>query len=484
MKRLNDLPTAHVWKIFQEISRIPRASGNEENIGKWLHSFAQKQGLKSRIDDTGNVIVRADATPGMEKRPALAFQGHMDMVAAKEPESSHDFSRDPIIPRVIEIKDEAFVTATDTTLGADDGIGIAIALAIMTDPDLEHGPLEALFTVGEEVSMIGINGFAPGILESKYMINIDSETDDEVTVGCAGGTDAEFRFPLVYEPESCPCGLKIMLSGFTGGHSGMEIHKKRANAIQTLAMLLKELLSSCEVKLSSINGGSFRNAIPVGAGAVLGGTAEEIARARTVTSDLIQQIADQYKSTDPGIKLATEIISETPAVSKDDSKDIIATLCEMPDGVLTMSSRFSGVVETSLNLGVITTCDKEIVTSSLLRSLNDTAAMENILQEVANRHKTQVRFFNRYPGWDPSPDSKLLNAYAKVYTDFNFKKPKVAVIHAGVECGILRGKYPDLDIISIGPNISGAHTTTERVSVPSVEKIYGMILTVMEELTE
>lgn len=482
MKRLNDLPTARVWQIFQDIVKIPRASGNEKGIAGWIISFAKKHHIDAKIDETGNVILKQKATKGYEDRPSLSFQGHMDMVAVKTNDSKHDFTKDPIRPQVIEIKGEPFICAKDTTLGADDGIGIAIALAIMTDPEIEHGPLEALFTIGEEVSMVGINGFKEGILNSNYMINIDSETDDEVTIGCAGGTDAEFSFNLNYENEISPNGLKIELTGFTGGHSGIEIHKKRANGIQTLAILLRQLFADSNIKLNSIDGGMFRNAIPTFASAVVGGDAQELLKIKELAKNLVENIKDQYKDTDEGIKLTLTDLTGVKTISQTDSLTIINTLCEMPDGVLSMSSDFEDVVQSSINLGKITTSENEITTSSLMRSLVDTKPLERILQAVADKYKVNVKFFNSYPGWEPSGHSALLNCYSKVYEDFNFKKPKVVVIHAGVECGILRGKYPNMDIISIGPNIIGAHTTSEKVSVPSVEKIYGLILETMEEL--
>ncbi len=482
MKRLNDLPTALVWKIFQEISKIPRASGNERNVAEWIANYAQKKGIEAQIDETGNVILKKEATKGLENRPTLAFQGHMDMVAVKTSDSQHDFEKDPIIPYIMEIKGEQFVKAKDTTLGADDGIAVAMALAIMTDPEIEHGPLEALFTVGEEVSMVGINGVKAGVLDSKYMINIDSETDDEVTIGCAGGCDAEFHFNLEYENNEQD-GIEIELTGFTGGHSGIEINKKRANGIQTLAILIREILSNAQVKLSSFNGGMFRNAIPHYASAILGGSKEELKKAHDAAEKLIKNIKEQYQATDPNIKLTIKPVSNVKTINSQSTSEIIATICEMPDGVLTMSSEFPEVVESSLNIGVISTKENEIITSSLLRSLVNTTPIENLLQAVADRHNYKVKFFNRYPGWEPSGNSKLLDCYSRIYEDFNFKKPKISVIHAGVECGILRGKYPSLDIISIGPNVIGAHTTEERVSVPSVEKIYGLILSVMDELT-
>lgn len=485
MERLNDLPTAGLWNIFQELSKIPHASGNEKAIAGWICSFAEKNGIEAFTDQAGNVILRKKASEGCENSPSVCMQGHMDMVAVKTPESSHDFAKDPLSLKIEEINDIPYVTADGTTLGADDCIGVAAALAVMTDPELRHGPLEALFTVGEEVSMVGMNELAPGLLRSSLMLNLDSENDEEVTVGCAGGEDARFRFPLTQAASRMVRRIEVTLSGLTGGHSGIEIHKNRANAICVLSRILKTAADKYSVSLQEFTGGTFRNAIPVSASAVIYCEPDRCDEIRTLLNDAFTSFSEKYAQTDPGMNLTVELSEqeeELAATDSDTSASILNTICEMPDGVITMSDEFEDRVETSCNLGLIRTENSVINTESLMRSLISTGPVAQTLADIADRHGFKVEFSNKYPCWTPSRNSILLKQYERIYEEFNFKKPDVCVLHAGVECGLLLGKYPDMDVISFGPTIIGAHTVEEKVSVYSVEKFYGMLTQMLEEL--
>ena len=484
MDRLNDLPTAKLWEIFQELAKIPHASGNESHIAGWILKFAKKNHIEGQLDKAGNVILRKKASKGFEHAPAVCMQGHMDMVAVRGENSRHDFSKDPLKLKIVEIKDIPYVTADNTTLGADDCIGVAAALTIMTDPDLEHGPLEALFTVGEETSMVGMNAFEANQLKCRYMLNLDSENDEEVTVGCAGGEDARFEFPLNYQSYDRYSAVTLSLAGLTGGHSGIEIHKKRANAIQTLALILREIGNHYNISLQKISGGTFRNAIPNEVSAVIGCAGSDCGDLIKLCKELENGVKEQYAKTDPNLILLAEAesVSSFRGISHDDTMNIIETLCEMPDGIIRMSDEFSDTVETSCNLGLIRTLEDKITTESLMRSFIDTRPVCNILDSIAEKHHVSVAFSNKYPGWTPDKNSSLLKTYCRIYEDFNFKKPAVCVIHAGVECGLMLNKYPDIDVISFGPTITGAHTVDEKVSVYSVEKFYGLLIELIGEL--
>lgn len=483
MERLKEIPTANLWKIFTELSKIPHASGNENAIANWILQFAQKNNITGFIDDTGNVILRKKATKGCENKPSVCLQAHLDMVAVKGKNSYHDFLKDPLKLRIIEIKDEPFVTATDTTLGADDCIGVAAALATMTEKDIDHGPIEALFTIGEETAMVGANGLKEGILKAKYLLNLDSENDSEVIIGCAGGCDAQFTFDLKYEQKNLSC-FSLVLTGLTGGHSGIEIHQKRANAIIVSSLILKHLNSKFNsLQLKSINGGSFRNAIPNQIECQFGISNSEVDLLKEEIQKIEQETKDQYSKTDPNLQIIlADNISDNNYITKEVTEKIIKVISSMPDGVLTESSDFKDVVESSINIGIIRTNENELVTKSLMRSLIDTAPIANVLTKIAEVNNIKLEIGNKYPGWTPAKTSFLLNKYKTIYQDFNFVEPKVSVIHAGVECGIILSKYKNLDIISFGPTIIGAHTIDEKVSVYSVEKFWGLLLEMLQNI--
>lgn len=333
--------------------------------------------------------------------------------------------------------------------------------------------------------MVGMNELEPGLLRSSLMLNLDSENDEEVTVGCAGGEDARFSFPLTQAASRRVRRIEVTLSGLTGGHSGIEIHKNRANAICVLSRILKTAADKYSVSLQEFTGGTFRNAIPVSASAVIYCEPDRCDEIRTLLNDAFTSFSEKYAQTDPGMNLTVELSEqeeELAATDSDTSASILNTICEMPDGVITMSDEFEDRVETSCNLGLIRTENSVINTESLMRSLISTGPVAQTLADIADRHGFKVEFSNKYPCWTPSRNSILLKQYERIYEEFNFKKPDVCVLHAGVECGLLLGKYPDMDVISFGPTIIGAHTVEEKVSVYSVEKFYGMLTQMLEEL--
>ncbi len=480
MDRLQSLPSARIWEIFLELSRIPRASGNEKEAAKWVAGYASARGLISRIDGTGNVLITATATPGWEQVPALAFQAHLDMVPVCDPGCSHDFTRDPLELEIREYAGEPFVTAVHTTLGADDGIGVATALAIITDPDLQHGPLEAVFTVAEETSMQGAAKFREGMLASEMMVNIDSENDQEVIIGAAGGCDLHASMPMRRTAVSGEEGLLLRFSGFTGGHSGIDIHHGRANAIITAARVVRELTAEIPLRLASFEGGTLRNAIPVNAQVLLCGTPEDTALAARKAAAIAASLKTEHRDTDPRISLEAVSHDPAPAMSPEDTRRYVKAICDLPDGVVTMSEEFPEVVESSSNLGLVTSRNGILMITALLRSLTSTGDLKKMMAEALEQAGARIEEANEYPAWTPSAHSPLLKLYEGIYQENCFSKPQINVLHAGVECGILKAAYPAMDIISLGPTIIGAHTTGERVSVPSVEKIYGLLLELVE----
>ncbi len=484
MDRLQELPSARVWKLFQIISSIPRASGNETAVSKWIAEYAAKSGAQCIADQTGNLIITARATPGYENAPSICFQAHMDMVAVQDPGHNHDFSTDPISLILKETDGELYMHADHTTLGADDGIGVALALAFITDHDSQHGPLEAVFTVGEETSMVGMRELRDNLLRSKMMINIDSERDDEVIIGAAGGADATFTLKSSSERIETESSLKLNFSGFTGGHSGIEIHYGRANAIKVAAEVAKSLIEGFGLSLVSVDGGLFHNAIPVEATVILGGSESGINKAEAEAGRILETIKEKYRDTDPNISLIMARDKGCAALNFKDSKEAVSVICGIPDGVISMNDQFEDTVDSSSNIGIVSTEKDRIKAVALLRSLSSTSPVKDMMKKAVRHSSAEVEFSEDYTCWTPSSYSPLLKMYERIYEESNFRKPKVTALHAGVECGILMEKYPDMDIISIGPNILGAHTTGERLSVQSVEKIYGLLSELLEEVSE
>lgn len=487
MNRLKELPSAAAWDIFSMMSRIPRASGNEQAVGDALLDYAKKHGLDGIKDESGNLIIKAKASKGHENAPSLAFQGHIDMVAVGP--DDHDFAKDPIKLRIDDIKDIPCVTACGTTLGADNGVGVSIALAIMTDKELKHGPLEAIFTVAEETSMGGMNALKPGLIDSKFMINLDSENDEELIVGCAGGADVKLSksFDRVAVPEGYKA-YRVTVGNLKGGHSGIEIHKNRGNAVRLAAGLMEKIGCGEDVYLLSAEGGTFRNAIPVSCAftiAVAEAKEQEFLKA---IDDADKDAKEQLTETDPAVyiscdKLESDVL-ESGAIPHDAAKDLVAVINKIPNGVLSKSDLYPDVVENSSNIGVLQTEDSCVYALCLARSLKETDPITSVISSIAQNHGMTAEISNQYPGWDPAPSSMLRDMYEQTYEDFNFKKPLVQAIHAGLECGIFKSKYPDVDVISFGPTITGAHTAEEHVAIHSVEKCYGLVLELVSQFAD
>ncbi len=460
-----------LWKHFDEIRKIPRCSKNEGKIREYVIEFAKKKGLEYQADEVGNVIIRKKATPGHENAPGVILQAHLDMVCEKNSDVDFDFEKDPIRVK----REDGWITADGTTLGADNGIGVAAALAVLEDDSIVHGPLEVLLTVDEETGLTGASNLKGGLLHGKYLLNLDSEDEGVFFIGCAGGRDTVFTLKIEREKYEGKA-FEIKVSGLKGGHSGVDIHLQRGNAIRILARVLYEIDG---VKISSIKGGNKRNAIPREASAVV--IAEE-GKVKEAVERVLSEVKEELKYSDPGIR-----IEYTEASSSDyikDSKKIVDFLMSLPHGVLAMSLAMEGLVETSTNLAVVNSYQDHVEVvessrSSINSSLDFVCKQLKALGDLAEAETHQPP---GYPGWTPNPDSQILKIMKEVYRKLFGKEPEVTAIHAGLETGIIGKNYPGLEMISFGPTIKYPHSPDERVEIKSVEKFWKLLVETLKAL--
>jgi len=471
-----------VWKHFDEIRKIPRCSKHEEKIREYILEFAEKQGLKAKTDKAGNILVEKPASPGMENKPIVVLQGHMDMVCEKNKEVKHDFSKDPIKLKIEGDK----LKADGTTLGADNGIGVAIALAILEDKNLKHGPIEALFTVDEETGLTGAFALEPGFLKGRVMLNLDSEDFGVITVGCAGGGDTIITLPVKkHKVEGDMAFLVIRISGLKGGHSGVDIHEQRGNAIKLLSRILWKVKQKCSLLLLDVTGGDKHNAIPREATALVAvkkGDVEELKK--TVESEG-KDILEEIKPIDPGFKAEVKKAdSKNEALDKKSTEDLINLLYALPHGVLAMSFDIPGLVETSTNLAKVRVEGEKASIAMSSRSSIKSAlqATRGRIHAIASLAEAEVEEGSPYPGWKPNMNSKLLALAREIFKNMFNEEAKVEAIHAGLETGIIGEKFPGMDMISIGPTIKHPHSPDEYVEISTVEKFYKYVLKILESL--
>ncbi|HNX54836.1 MAG TPA: aminoacyl-histidine dipeptidase [Prolixibacteraceae bacterium] len=478
------LQPGEVWANFYELTRIPRPSYHEEQIREFMVNFGKSLGLDTHKDEAGNVIIRKPATSGMENRKGVILQGHLDMVPQKNSDKAHDFTKDPIET----IIDGEWVKANGTTLGADNGIGVASAMAVLASKDIAHGPIEALFTATEETGMDGANGLKPGVLDGQILINMDSEDEGELYVGCAGGEDAcaEFTFSEVPVPADS-IAFKLNVTGLKGGHSGMDIILGRGNANKIFFRLLKEANKVCGVRLASINGGSLRNAIPreaFGVVTVPYATADKLVG---LVAGLTNIIKRELSATEPTLKIELAK-TEMPASLIDEKTQINLThaIVAAPNGVIRMSDSMIGLVETSTNLAIVKSdnATKTISIACLMRSSVDSARAElgSRMESVFTLAGAKVTLTGGYPGWKPNMESPILKTMQKVYNEKYGRIPEIKAIHAGLECGILGGKYPNWDMISFGPTIRFPHSPDEKVNIESVGKFWDFLVETLKNI--
>lgn len=470
-----------VFDIFAQINQVPRPSKHEERISKWLQDFAAAHHIECVADEAMNVIMRVPATPGYENHEGVILQAHMDMVCEKNGDVQHDFMTDPIQTYV----DGEWLKAKGTTLGADNGIGISMALAAITDPNLQHPAIECLFTVDEETGLTGAMKLQDGMLQSKRLINLDSEDDGQIFIGCAGGIDTLAK--MHYEPVKVESlkfkgeriGVRLSVSGLMGGHSGDDINKGRANANQFIVWFLARIWPQTEIQLASINGGNLRNAIAREAEAVIAIPMAYKEQIRIEWNHFVAQMEGVFGEVEKDMRLELETCDMPEIfVPADKAYRLIMALCECPHGMIAMSQEMPGLVETSTNLASIKMKSEksadfiEINTSQ--RSSKEPAKhhLKWAVEQALSLACDEVTHGDGYPGWAPNPNSPLLEVVKKAYVDLFKSEPQVLAIHAGLECGLFLEKYPYLDMVSIGPQMYGVHSPQERLSIPSTERCY------------
>ena len=472
-----------LWKYFDEIRKIPHESKNEKAIGAYVVSVAKAHGLTYDVDAVGNVVVRKPATPGHENADVIILQSHLDMVCEKNNDTVFDFKKDAI---QLEMDGE-WLTAKGTTLGADDGIGVAAELAIMEDTTMVHGPLELLFTVDEETGLTGATEIQPGFLKGHKYLNLDSEEEGVFTIGCSGGADTGYILPISREKVAKGKLYNVNVSGLKGGHSGLDINTGRGNAIKMLNRILWWVAQEFDIRLVNFKGGNKRNAIAREAEAAVIFVSDPAA-VKARLEALFSEIQFEFKSIEPGAALTiTAVGTDLPDALTSKSQQVLQNfLYALPHGVMRMSQDIEGLVETSTNLATISTeADKVIAGQSTRSSIASAlAAARGKLKAIAEFAGAEVNQGDGYPGWTPNLDSEMLEISKKAYKACFDTDPEVAAIHAGLECGLLTEKYPDLDIVSFGPNIKGAHSPDEKVQISSVQKIWKLFAATLKDMAK
>jgi dipeptidase D len=482
MSNITSLEPKQLWNYFYQITQIPRPSKSEKKIAEFIVKFAKENGLESMVDKVGNVIVRKPASKGMENRKGVILQTHLDMVPQKNSDKVHDFTKDPIETVI----DGEWVRANGTTLGSDNGIGVAATLSVLASKDLVHGPLEALFTIDEETGMTGVFGLEAGILKGDILMNLDSEDEGELYVGCAGGIDVSAL--KSYAEETTPKNMtaySVSVRGLKGGHSGVDIALGRANSNKLLYRFLMQAESDFGIRVSETSGGDLRNAIPRESNAILTVPAIKEAEFETFVREYEVMYRAEFAETEPDLAFRAEK-TQNPAkvINQGDQYRIIRAVFICPNGVQRMSQAMKGLVETSNNLAIVRCKDGKFEAHSLTRSSVD-SAKEAIAWKIAAVFQligAEVKLEGGYPGWKPNMNSAILKTMGGVYSSMFGKVPEIKAIHAGLECGLVSGVYPHLDMISFGPTIRYPHSPDEKVNIPSVAKFYDFLCGTLKQI--
>ena len=485
MNEIANLQPSCIWRNFDALTKIPRPSGHLEKVQQFLLDFAKRVGVEAFIDEGNNIVMKKPATPGMERRKVVLMQAHMDMVPQKSPESNHNFETDPI---ETYIDGEGWVRAKGTTLGADNGLGVAAIMAVMEATDLQHGPVEGLITADEETGMFGANDLPKGELNGDIMLNLDSEMWGKFVIGSAGGVDVDTTLDYK-EVETDPedAALKVTLKGLRGGHSGLEIHEGRANANKLMVRFVREAIETCEARLVSWNGGNMRNAIPFKAEVVLTMPKENVEAVKALVDDWKADFEDEYKYIEENIEFFAEEV-ETPKteVPVEIQDNLIDAIYACHNGVVRMIPAYPDVVETSSNLAIIKIENGKAAFKILVRSsredMKDYAV--KTLESCFNMAGMKVEASGSYGGWDPNPNSEILNMLKRIYKEQNVKEAIVQVDHAGLECSVILEKYPNMDVVSLGPTLLSPHTTNERCQISTVEPFWKLLKQVLIEMPE
>ncbi|MBN1165321.1 MAG: aminoacyl-histidine dipeptidase [Candidatus Krumholzibacteriota bacterium] len=472
-----------LWKQFEKILSIPHCSGNEKQLGEYLLSYAKSRNLEAERDDTGNVVIRVPATPGHEGAPVVVLQGHQDMVGEKNSDVNFDFNKDPIQVEV----DGDWLTAKGTTLGADNGIGLAAALGLVEAEGVVHGPLEILATVDEEVGLTGAGKLLPGFVKGQTLLNLDSEELGAVYIGCAGGGDTTITLPV--SRTDAPAGTKsliVKVSGLRGGHSGIDIIEQRGNAIKVLTRVLSQVVKSQPCHIAEINGGNKRNAIPREAWGGVMALDTAVDEISGVAANEMEKIKVELGGRESDLSVVLEPADQAYAKVLDEKSQgtLLDLLLGLPHGVEAMSYDIPGLVETSNNLATISTSGKGMVIGTSTRSsiVSALQALRDRISGIARLAGAEVKENEPYPGWKPDLDSNILQVVKKVHADVFGKEPEMKAIHAGLECGIIGEKFPGMDMVSFGPWIEHPHSPEERVNIPSVNSFWQLLVAVLQEM--
>lgn len=482
MKTFQGLIPGTIWKYFEEICEIPRPSKKEEKILEYLIEFGEKNNLFFKKDAVGNIIFRKPAAKGKENLKSVVLQSHVDMVVEKNIDIVHDFEKDPIQPFI----NGDWIKARGTTLGADDGIGMAAQMAILTEENIEHGPIECLFTIDEESGMTGAFEIKPGFMKSKILLNLDSEDEGELFIGCAGGIDTIAYFS--YQKEVVPvnsCAYKIFIKGLKGGHSGDDIEKGLGNSNKILNRFLWEIKKKFDLRITNFDGGNLRNAIPREAYAIITIPYANKESLENYFNIFASEIKNEFVITEPNPDLFLELVNIPEFVIDRKTQDnLLNALYGCPHGVIAWSQQIKGLVETSTNLASVKFENEQIIVTTSQRSSVDSAKIDiaNMVESVFLLAGARVKHSEGYPGWTPNTNSEILNITESSYQKLFNKKPIVRAIHAGLECGLFLKKYPDLDMISFGPTIRGVHSPDERLNIGTVEKFWDLLIEVLHQI--
>jgi len=479
---LSSLEPKLVWQSFEELTKVPRPSKKEEKVLAFLKDWATKNKLQFKQDEAGNLVIKKPATKGMEKYATVALQGHVDMVCEKNSDVNFDFDKEPIQAYI----DGDFVKAKGTTLGADNGIGVAMGMALLLSNDIAHPPIELLLTIDEETGLTGANRLATNMLDAKILMNIDSEEENAFTIGCAGGVNTIGKY--LYNPESIPnesVTYKINIKGLLGGHSGINIHEGRANAIALLTRIVWKLVKKMNARIASFEAPGKHNAIPREASAVVMVKKAAINDFNIYMEECIERMSKEFKTKEPGLKIEyAKTANPKQVMEQESAKKFIDSLLVIPHGVFKMSPDIPGLVQTSTNLAVITLDEKEftVITSQRSSLESEKVHLSHIVRTAMEFGGAEVEHSDGYPSWEPNVNSPILHIAEDVYKKVFKKAPEVMTIHAGLECGLIGEKYPGMDMISFGPNLFDVHTPSEKVQISSVQKIWNFLIELLKNV--
>lgn len=482
MSEIKNLKPECIWRNFDALTQVPRPSGHLEKVQQFLLDFAKNTGVEAFKDEAGNIVMRKPATPGMENRKTVILQAHMDMVPQKEKTSTHNFETDPIQTYI----DGEWVRAKGTTLGADDGLGVAAIMAVMEAKDLKHGPIEALITADEETGMYGANGLPGGELEGEILLNLDTEQEGELIIGSAGGVDITATLDYQEaESDKTDAAVKITIKGLKGGHSGLEICEGRGNANKMMVRIVREAIAEDEACLASWHGGNMRNAIPREAEVVLTLPKENVEDQKAIVAEYKETFNNEYKGIESDIEVVAEDVALPEMIVPQEIQDnLVDAIYAAHNGVWRYIPTMPEIVETSSNLAIVDIDGGKAAIKILARSSSETMKedLSTSLESCFNMAGMKVEFSGAYGGWDPNTDSELIKVMRNIYKNLFNEEPTVQVVHAGLECSIILSKYPGLDICSFGPTLLSPHTPTERAHWPSTTKFWDLLVKTLEEI--